>query len=161
MGHSNKLTSLISHRGNTQGSNKSEENHPNYIDKAIAKGFDVEIDLWGLKHGGLPFLGHDHGQYPINFEWLETRSQKLWIHCKDIYALDICFSNNWHYFFHKDDTYTLTSKGFVWGYPGSIPSLNNFIKVLPEVEESVDLNVLAKVSGICSDKIIDFAKMLN
>ena len=37
---------LISHRGNLEGKNIELENDPTYIDSAIEKGFDVEIDLW-------------------------------------------------------------------------------------------------------------------
>ena len=36
---------LISHRGNTNGKNINRENTKSYIDEAIAKGFDVEIDI--------------------------------------------------------------------------------------------------------------------
>ena len=35
----------ISHRGNTNGKNPARENTKSYIDEAIAKGFDVEIDI--------------------------------------------------------------------------------------------------------------------
>jgi hypothetical protein len=36
---------LISHRGNINGIQKSKENDPNYINKAIESGFDVEVDV--------------------------------------------------------------------------------------------------------------------
>ena len=36
---------LISHRGNVTGPNSDRENHPDYIDRAIEKGFDVEVDI--------------------------------------------------------------------------------------------------------------------
>ena len=35
---------LISHRGNIDGKIVERENHPEYIDEAIALGYDVEID---------------------------------------------------------------------------------------------------------------------
>ena len=37
---------LISHRGNISKKDLSKENHPAYIDNAIKKGFQVEIDIW-------------------------------------------------------------------------------------------------------------------
>ena len=40
---------FISHRGNLKGPNKDEENKIEYIDKALKKNFDVEIDLWFVK----------------------------------------------------------------------------------------------------------------
>ena len=37
---------FIAHRGNVFGPNVELENSPNYIDKAISTGYDVEVDLW-------------------------------------------------------------------------------------------------------------------
>ena len=36
----------ISHRGNIEGKSEKNENNPEYIMKAVDKGFDVEIDVW-------------------------------------------------------------------------------------------------------------------
>ena len=52
---------FISHRGNTQSTNLNEENNPNYIEKAIELGFEVEIDL--RVHNNNLYLGHDKNQY--------------------------------------------------------------------------------------------------
>ena len=67
----NKSLVLIAHRGNTEGRNIAKENSPLYIDDAISKGFDVEIDL-RLVNEQL-FLGHDLPQYKIEFNWLNQR----------------------------------------------------------------------------------------
>lgn len=40
---------LISHRGNLYGENFLDENNPSYIDVAISKGYDVEVDVWCIK----------------------------------------------------------------------------------------------------------------
>ena len=37
---------LISHRGNIDGPNPKLENSPEYIQLAMEKGFDVEVDVW-------------------------------------------------------------------------------------------------------------------
>ena len=37
---------LISHRGNLEGRKPELENNPEYIDEALSKGYDVEIDVW-------------------------------------------------------------------------------------------------------------------
>ena len=68
---------LISHRGNTNGRLESWENEPTYIDMAISKGFDVEVDVWYA--GGTLFLGHDKAQYGVDFRWFIDRILKLWI----------------------------------------------------------------------------------
>ena len=76
---------LISHRGNINGRFESYENEPNYIDLAIKKGFDVEIDIWYKDK--LLWLGHDIPQYGVNIDWLKNRLPNLWIHCKNIDAM--------------------------------------------------------------------------
>ena len=55
---------LISHRGNLSGPNPLRENTANYIDEAIKKGFDVEIDIW--ENEGDFFLGHDEPQHKLS-----------------------------------------------------------------------------------------------
>ena len=108
---------LISHRGNTNGKFESYENEPMYIDKAISQGFDVEIDIWLID--GILFLGHDKPQYGINYSWLKERKTKLWVHCKNIAALEMLDEKlEIHYFWHQDDIVTLTSQGTIWAYPG-------------------------------------------
>ena len=52
---------FISHRGNLYGPNRKEENKIDYINEAIKKKFDVEIDLWFVKNNF--YLGHDEPLY--------------------------------------------------------------------------------------------------
>ena len=54
---------LISHRGNIDGPNSKLENNPTYIDRALDKGFNVEIDLWVYEKEF--FLGHDEPTYLV------------------------------------------------------------------------------------------------
>ncbi len=77
---------LISHRGNINGKNTEKENHPDYIDDAIKLGYDVEIDIWVID--GNFYLGHDGPQYNISLDWLSDRIDRLWIHCKNIEAIE-------------------------------------------------------------------------
>lgn len=152
----------IAHRGNTTGKFESRENEPTYIDRAISKGYDVEIDVWYINtdyHGWQLFLGHDNPDYGINLSWLIQRKDKLWIHCKNIEALEY-FNNNkiisdLHYFWHETDTVTLTSKGYIWAYPGKQP-IKNSIAVMPEIYND---NVSA-CKGVCSDKIEQYKNIL-
>jgi hypothetical protein len=58
---------------------------------------------------------------------------------------------NW--FWHDVDDMTLTSKGFIWVYPGKQP-INNSIAVIPELYE----DNISKCIGICSDYIEDYEK---
>lgn len=144
---------IIAHRGLLEGPNRQLENQPSQIDLAISQGFDVEIDLRYIDGGY--WLGHDEHQYKIELNWLEDRKKSLWIHCKNIDALTEIFNSDLHYFWHEEDTITLTSKGFIWAYPGKQP-IKNSIAVMPEIHKE-------KVShciGICTDYSHEYMKTI-
>jgi len=138
---------LIAHRGNTEGPNLLE-NKPEYILKTL-ESFDVEIDLW--VSDGL-YLGHDMPQYKINSEFLLKNG--LWIHCKNIEALEFCKENciENNYFYHQIDDVTLTSNGLLWTYPGKILTKWS-IAVLPEMKKFEKIN---SAYGICTDYINNY-----
>jgi hypothetical protein len=137
---------FISHRGNINGKNPNMENNPAYIDDAISEGYDVEIDIRVMD--GKIYLGHDEPQYEVDYKWLADRYKNLWIHCKNVESLDFVNRTRLHWFWHEEDTLTLTSKGYVWVYPGKQP-IKNSIAVMPEInEDDVSLCI-----GICSDQI--------
>jgi len=107
---------LISHRGNISGRKEEEENNPEYILNAIDSGFDVEIDLWAKDK---LYLGHDEPQYECPIKFLTQNFRKLWIHCKNLEALEILVNfKTLNFFWHQNDDFTLTSKKFIWTYPG-------------------------------------------
>jgi hypothetical protein len=141
---------LISHRGNIEGKNVDKENHPDYIDQALSLGYQVEIDVWLINNE--LFLGHDEPQYSINQEWLYDRISKLWVHCKNIQAVEWFNSTRrFNYFWHENDTVTLTSKNDIWAYPGKQP-IKNSIAIMPEIyDEDV-----SQCLGICSDYIKNY-----
>jgi hypothetical protein len=139
---------LISHRGNTNGPFESYENEPNYIDLAIKKGFDVEVDVWFVDKQ--LYLGHDKPQYGINLEWFINRISQLWIHCKSVETV-VFFKEcqyKFNYFWHENDTITLTSENHIWAFPGKQP-IEKSIAVMPELYN----DDLSKCIGICSDFI--------
>ena len=140
---------LISHRGNIDGKKPHLENQPEYIDEAIALGYDVEIDLWLAD--GRTYLGHDEPQYEVDDDWLGKRADKLWVHCKNVESLNWIRNTILHYFWHENDTLTLTSKQYMWVYPGKQPIIGS-IAVMPE-RENEDVS---KCIGVCSDKIKNY-----
>lgn len=145
---------LISHRGNTSGISNSLENEPNYLDFALNKGFDVEVDVWYIN--GQIFTGHDNPQYKVNFDWFLNRIDKLWIHCKNVDSI-IFFKTcqqNFNYFWHETDTLTLTSLNYVWAFPGKQP-IKNSISVMPEIYN----DNITECIGICSDYISKYEKI--
>ena len=139
----------ISHRGNLKGRNVERENEPEYIDEAIKAGFDVEIDMWWVD--GRVYLGHDGPQYEVDNEWLVDRVDKLWVHCKNVELLNWIRSTILHYFWHENDTLTLTSKQYMWAYPGKQPIIGS-IAVMPEIYN----DKVKKCMGICSDYVKDY-----
>jgi glycerophosphoryl diester phosphodiesterase len=145
---------FIAHRGNISGANPLEENKPEYIDAAIQSGFDVEIDVRLLNNKF--YLGHDESQYYISTTWLNERIDLLWIHCKDLNTLEF-FSNSrksFNYFWHQKDDFALTSKKYIWTYPGESYTSKSVI-VMPESNLNIDFNVLKMYNcfGICSDYV--------
>jgi hypothetical protein len=154
---------IISHRGNLTGSNPIRENSIDYIEDAIAEGFDVEIDL--RVEDNDCYLGHDDPQYFVTMEWLKKYKDFLWIHCKNREALEKMSSSvvEFNYFYHECDRYTITSKGIGWVLIGQYPYSKSVI-VLPE---SISLyeyqpEYIKNSFGICTDKPIFYKnKFLN
>jgi hypothetical protein len=74
--------------------------------------------------------------------------ERLWCHAKNIDALLEMKKYAIHYFWHEQDTVTLTSKNYIWAYPGKQP-IKNSIAVMPELyKEDISL-----CRGVCSDFI--------
>jgi len=140
------MLKLISHRGNINGKIIEKENNPSYIDEAILKGYDVEIDVW---YDGIDlWLGHDYAKYKIDNSWLYKRILSLWIHCKNHQCIHYLHNTNFNYFWHDTDDITITSNGFIWSHP-KIKPIQNSISVLPEINNHDTSMCL----GVCSDYV--------
>ena len=147
---------LISHRGNVNGRIIDSENSPEYIDDTLKLGYDVEIDVWYVDDEF--WLGHDKPEYQIDDDWIYKRSDKLWVHCKNKELVEYFVINEWdtkeiNWFWHEQDTLTLTSFGYIWVYPGKQP-IKNSIAVLPELNN----DDTSQCIGICSDVIEKYMK---
>ena len=146
---------LIAHRGNLDGVNQNKENQPDYLVSAINKGFDVEIDVRVFKNK--IFFGHDEAEYKIQIDWINKYISNCWFHAKNLESL--LFFNNYqfninkkiNYFWHDQDSYTLTSQGFIWAYPGKKGGEKS-IAVLPEINKTS----IESFDGICSDFIAKY-----
>ncbi len=138
---------LIAHRGNLQGPQPEKENHPDHISSALSAQFEVEIDVWYFDDKW--FLGHDEAQYEIKKSFLNN--DRFWCHAKNIEALHEMLKEKIHCFWHQEDDITLTSKGYIWTYPGK-KLTEKSICVLPEKNNEQPKKVL----GICSDYIANY-----
>ncbi len=138
----------ISHRGNLDGRIPERENSPDYIDKAIAEGFQVEVDLHQIGYD--LFLGHDFPQYLIDWEWLCNRSISLLIHAKNFAAAQWLSRTELHFFCHTSDPYTITSQGFMW-----LHNLSSNVKpncIVPLItSELLDAYTGEEMAAICTD----------
>jgi len=139
---------LISHRGNINSRDVDKENNPAYIIQALSSGYDVEIDVWF--NNDVFMLGHDHPQYKIQYDFLLYEG--LWLHCKTIETLSkLVYVEELNCFFHDTDAAVLTSKNYIWTYPGN-KLYSNSICVLPETT----LQDIKGAAGVCSDFISNY-----
>jgi hypothetical protein len=140
---------LISHRGNVNGPNTALENSISYIEGASQK-YQVEIDVWLINNKF--YLGHDGPTYLTDEKFL--CNPKFWCHAKNLVALVVMLQNDLiHCFWHQNDDVTLTSKNYIWTYPGKEIASENAIAVIPERTNDWDIS---KAVGICSDYIENF-----
>ena len=62
-------------------------------------------------------------------------------------------TSGYNYFWHQEDDFTLTSKQFIWSYPGK-PYTSRSIIVMPEQSNlSWESLKVTNCHGICSDYI--------
>ncbi len=145
------IEKFISHRGNLYKKDVERENKLNSIYDVINKGFDCEIDTWVINDK--IFLGHDEPLLEVDSKVLLDFKEYLWIHCKNLDALNyfsIHSENEFNYFWHQKDDFTLTSKNFIWTYPDKNFSENS---VIVDLIHTVEIN--KKAYGLCSDNIYE------
>ena len=144
---------IIAHRANINGPSSKNENQKSSINNCLDLGYDVELDVRSME--GKLYLGHDKPQLIITIEELRMIKNKVWVHCKNLQAFSFFrqIDEEFNYFWHEEDSYTLTSKGYIWAYPGKQLS-QECICVMPEINyptnKMKDLRKLS-ISGICTD----------
>jgi hypothetical protein len=144
------MTKLISHRGNLNGPDPQNENHPDYILAATAQGFEVEIDLW-FSEGNFA-LGHDEPSYEIKEDFL--RSHGFYIHAKSLETLDQLLTKYpyLHFFWHDQDKFTLTSRKFIWTFPNE--NVTNRSIIVCKTKQEVKKYSTSECYAICTDYIL-------
>lgn len=141
----------IAHRGNINGPNPSRENEPNYVVEALDKGYNAEIDVWFISKQW--WLGHDKPTYQVEQHFLMRKG--LWCHAKNIEALEKMVEiPRINCFWHQEDDAVLTSKKYLWTFPGK-KLANNSIAVMPESAKEQDMSMCA---GICTDFITNYSR---
>lgn len=149
---------LISHRGNLSGREIDKENEPSFIENAISKGYDVEVDFRVFQDK--LYLGHDTPDYLVDLEWISEKKDFLWIHCKDLKSAQKLFTlsknvTGLKYFCHNEDDFTLVSSGHIWIHYGPLDKFNDYLDqscIVPLLdEELIEKHYNSNVYGICSD----------
>ncbi len=176
------LPYIISHRGNIEGPNKSWENHPEQIRFALKEKYSVEIDVWYVYNSWWLGHDEPQYQIDINFlldisgmnregvSW--TIFPHVWIHCKNMEAVEQIQALNkaslrrreeedyltvgryagLNYFFHQEDSMTLTSRGYMWVHPKVklVPVDSIWVVPFDKPFDFTDFN-WGRVKGVCVD----------
>lgn len=137
---------LIAHRGYVNGKNSLLENNPLQIKRLLKMNINVEIDV--IYEDGKVFLGHDDLKYQVDIDFL--KQEGLWCHAKNMEALRMMLDNNIHCFWHQEDDYTITSRGYVWAYPGKETDGKKTVLLFPERHPDIDYT---KYDFVCTDYI--------
>jgi hypothetical protein len=140
---------LISHRGNTHGSVKKEENNPYFLDKLLKTCYNIEVDVWLLDNK--LYLGHDIPQYEVTLEFL--KNDLLWCHAKNLDALQYMLDHKIHCFWHQSDDFTITSRGYIWTFPNKDVTKNSVI--VCHTKEETEYYSKMDIAGVCSDFVGD------
>ncbi len=137
---------LISHRGNLNGPDLLLDNNPNHIEKVLSMGIECEIDVWFCDEHY--YLGHDGPLNKIPDSFLLKNG--LWCHAKNLQALESMLNKNIHCFWHENDDFTLTSRGYIWTFPEK-----SVVKKSIIVDNSIEWkNKNYNCFAICSDYIL-------
>lgn len=109
-------------------------------------GYDVELDLWCVD--GAFYLGHDEPKFEVTLDWIVSRKERAWVHCKNLRAVDQIFGSDINWFSHQDDDFAITSEGYLWCYPGKVMRSAPFVLLdfgsrAPQIRKNV--------VGVCAD----------
>ncbi len=141
----------IAHRGNFAGKNSDKENFPDYIEAAIAAGYDVEVDAWLLADTKVWMLGHDFPKYEVPLSFFQR--PQIWTHAKNLIGYVSLYNDpKCHVFWHNKDEFTFTSKGIKWANFGIETS--DGVMVLPENDPYLRVALTKgqiEPLGICCD----------
>jgi len=140
------MSILIAHRGNTRGPNKEDENSIPYIENAINKGYQVEIDLW---YKDKLYFGHDNAAKIADVSFLLDNMDSLWCHAKNMEALSFLQDIGMNCFGHNKDDHVLTSWGYIFTLPGATLG-PKCVVAMPEWVNYTD-EELSVAYGICTD----------
>jgi hypothetical protein len=137
---------IIAHRANLDGISY-KENTVESVAACLDKDLNVEIDVWYESATGF-WLGHDKPIFNLYSDKELFLIDEIWCHAKNLEAALKLKEIGAHYFWHQEDDFALTSKGYFWTYPGKKLSENS-IAVMPDY--GYDEKTFHLACGICTD----------
>ena len=140
------MVKFIAHRANTEGRDPSNENKIDYILHALNLNYGVELDV--LEYNDKLYLGHDEPQEELPLELLFKPD--VFVHVKNLTALEKLIKFNCNAFWHQKDSVTLTNHGYIWCYPGVY--VDSFKAVWVEFPDKLLPKKIKNIYGICSDE---------
>lgn len=144
---------IVSHRGLIKGPNEYRENNPIHLDKVIAEGYCLEVDI---RFSNDKFwLGHDKETYEVDVWWILERKNSIIFHCKNIEAasrlrrLDVSIN----YFGHASDSFVAINNGLLWVHSIDLP-LNEYC-IIPLIDDKAvnEFKLTTRIAGICTDYV--------
>lgn len=146
---------IISHRGNISGPEPARENSPDFLDEAIALGFDVEVDVRSIE--GETYLGHDGPDHRVDWQWLANRRDQLWIHCKNLEAARLLstFTVGLRCFCSESDPFCFMTEGYLWLNDVEVEPKDNCIVPLLNIDDIKRYRFMGKPWGVCTDYPIE------
>ena len=145
----------IAHRGNYKGTGTARENSYEYLDEALAAGYDVEIDIWSIN--GDWWLGHDLPTYKLVEHQMRMlfyfHASNCWFHAKNFEALERLAPNGLNVFCHESDKYHLTTEKFIWTADTSVEGNNVIHMISPSATSNFEVqrSSTKRITGICCD----------
>ena len=112
---------------------------------AIKEGFDAEVDVWYNDNQWC--LGHDKPDHKVEFNFFTS---EMWLHCKNLQAVEKLKGTNLNWFWHETDKIAQTSAGHIWCYPNV--HVDNSIMVILGLPHETPRNL----KGVCTDHAISW-----
>lgn len=147
------MIKIISHRGNLNGCYPLTENHPTVIEYLLQQlDYDIEVDVRVINDK--IFLGHDTPEYEVDINYLLSKKDRLWIHCKtkETY-FELSKYKQLRIFLHDLEIFTVTSLKEKWTADINYCS-NSYLVLMPDFEihnSQWTKWLLKNVNGICTD----------
>lgn len=148
---------FISHRGNINKTDNCDSQIKQIEDIINFTDYDIEIDVRKVNPGAVG-LGHNHIGDIVSIEDLFKLKDRLWVHSKDISTFLLMQKCGFNTFIHDFDDCALTTKGYLWIYPGVTIEGDKSIAVLPE---EIKPKNLEKAYAICTDDVLFWEKEFN